>query len=51
MPFNGPYVSSRPDWDAWLTKSSGKRIAARKPGDGNLEVPGDAPGTYVHAKD
>ena len=39
-----------PDWDAWLTEISGKRIAARKPGDGNLKVLGDAPGTYVRAK-
>ena len=38
------------DWDRWLTKMSGKRIAARKPDDGNLKVLGDAPGTYVRVK-
>jgi len=38
------------DWDAWLSKQSGKKIAARKPGDGKLKVLGDAPGTYVKVK-
>ena len=33
-----------PDWDAWLSKLSGKKIPARKPGDGKLKVLGDAPG-------
>ena len=36
-----------PDWDHWLSKLSGKKIPARKPGDGKLKVLGDAPGTYV----
>ncbi|MBV9063977.1 MAG: alpha/beta fold hydrolase, partial [Alphaproteobacteria bacterium] len=39
-----------PDWDAWLSKQSGKKIAARKPGDGKLKVLGTAPGTYVLTK-
>ena len=39
-----------PDWDKWLAKLSGKKIAARKPGDGKLKVLGDAPGTYVRVK-
>jgi polyhydroxyalkanoate synthase len=39
-----------PDWDKWLSKLSGKKIAARKPGDGKLKVLGDAPGTYVKVK-
>ena len=39
-----------PDWDAWLSKLSGKKIPARKPGDGKLKVLGDAPGTYVTIK-
>jgi polyhydroxyalkanoate synthase len=38
------------DWDAWLSKQSGKKVAARKPGDGKLKVLGDAPGTYVKVK-
>jgi polyhydroxyalkanoate synthase len=38
------------DWDAWLSKLSGKKIPARKPGDGKLKVLGDAPGTYVKVK-
>ena len=39
-----------PDWDHWLSKLSGKKIPARKPGDGKLKVLGDAPGTYVKVK-
>jgi len=39
-----------PDWDQWLTKLSGEKIPARKPGDGKLKVLGDAPGTYVKVK-
>ena len=39
-----------PDWDAWLSKLSGKRIAARKPGDGKLKPLGNAPGSYVKVK-
>jgi polyhydroxyalkanoate synthase len=39
-----------PDWDAWLSKQSGGKVAARKPGDGKLKVMGDAPGTYVKVK-
>jgi polyhydroxyalkanoate synthase len=39
-----------PDWDAWLSKLSGKKIPARVPGDGKLKVLGDAPGDYVKVK-
>ncbi|HVZ70070.1 MAG TPA: class I poly(R)-hydroxyalkanoic acid synthase [Rhizomicrobium sp.] len=39
-----------PDWDAWLSKLSGKKIPARKPGDGKLKPLGDAPGSYVKIK-
>ncbi|MEJ0025743.1 MAG: class I poly(R)-hydroxyalkanoic acid synthase [Rhizomicrobium sp.] len=39
-----------PDWDRWLSKLSGKKIPARKPGDGKLPVLGDAPGEYVKIK-
>jgi polyhydroxyalkanoate synthase len=38
------------DWDAWLAPLSGKKIRARKPGDGKLKPLGDAPGTYVKMK-
>jgi len=38
------------DWDKWLSKLSGAKIPARKPGDGKLKVLGDAPGTYVKVK-
>jgi polyhydroxyalkanoate synthase len=39
-----------PDWDKWLSRLSGKKVPARKPGDGKLKVLGDAPGTYVKVK-
>jgi polyhydroxyalkanoate synthase len=39
-----------PDWDAWLSKQSGPKIPARKPGDGKLHTLGDAPGVYVKVK-
>ena len=39
-----------PDWDQWLSKLSGAKIPARQPGDGELKVLGDAPGTYVKVK-
>jgi polyhydroxyalkanoate synthase len=39
-----------PDWDAWLSKLSGSKVPARKPGAGKLKVLGDAPGTYVKVK-
>jgi polyhydroxyalkanoate synthase len=39
-----------PDWDAWLSKLSGKKVSARKPGDGKLKPLGDTPGTYVKVK-
>jgi poly[(R)-3-hydroxyalkanoate] polymerase subunit PhaC len=39
-----------PDWNDWLAPLSGKKIRARKPGDGKLKVLGDAPGTYVQVK-
>ena len=38
------------DWDAWIAKLSGKKVPARKPGDGKLKVLGDAPGEYVKVK-
>lgn len=39
-----------PDWDQWLSKLSGKKIPARKPGDGKLKPLCNAPGTYVNIK-
>jgi polyhydroxyalkanoate synthase len=39
-----------PDWDKWLSKLSGNKVPARKPGDGKLRPLGDAPGSYVKIK-
>jgi polyhydroxyalkanoate synthase len=36
-----------PHWDKWLKQHSGRRIKARVPGDGQLEVIEPAPGSYV----
>ena len=36
-----------PDWHSWLSKRSGKKIAARQPDKGPYPVLCDAPGTYV----
>ncbi|HYK80582.1 MAG TPA: class I poly(R)-hydroxyalkanoic acid synthase [Micropepsaceae bacterium] len=39
-----------PTWDAWLAPRSGEKIPAPKPGDGELNLLGDAPGNYVLVK-
>jgi len=39
-----------PDWHAWLKPLSGKKVAARKPGDGKLQPLGNAPGAYAKIK-
>ncbi|MDF1721904.1 MAG: class I poly(R)-hydroxyalkanoic acid synthase [Minwuia sp.] len=39
-----------PDWIKWMRKHSGKKVAARVPGDGKLEVLEDAPGSYVKVR-
>ncbi len=39
-----------PDWDGWLSKLSGEKVPARKPGDGKLKPLGSAPGSYVRVK-
>ncbi|MDJ1007934.1 MAG: class I poly(R)-hydroxyalkanoic acid synthase [Paracoccaceae bacterium] len=36
-----------PRWGAWLAKRSGKKVAARQPGDASHPVLAPAPGTYV----
>ena len=38
------------DWDRWLTPLSGKKVAARQPGDGELDPIEDAPGSYVRVR-
>ncbi|MEO0937302.1 MAG: class I poly(R)-hydroxyalkanoic acid synthase [Pseudomonadota bacterium] len=39
-----------PRWEKWLRGHSGKKVAARIPGEGPLEALCDAPGTYVQEK-
>ncbi|HKJ73734.1 MAG TPA: class I poly(R)-hydroxyalkanoic acid synthase [Alphaproteobacteria bacterium] len=39
-----------PDWDAWLSPLSGKKVPARKPGSAKYKPICDAPGTYVLVK-
>jgi polyhydroxyalkanoate synthase len=39
-----------PDWNAWLKPLSGKKVPARKPGDGKLQPLGNAPGAYAKIK-
>jgi polyhydroxyalkanoate synthase len=39
-----------PTWDEWLAPQAGEKIPAPKPGDGELRVLGEAPGTYVLVK-
>ncbi|MEO9897051.1 MAG: class I poly(R)-hydroxyalkanoic acid synthase [Paracoccaceae bacterium] len=36
-----------PRWENWLKKRSGKQVNARIPGDSDLDILCDAPGTYV----
>ena len=36
-----------PHWHEWLKERSGRRVPARQPGDGDLEVIEPAPGRYV----
>jgi polyhydroxyalkanoate synthase len=38
------------DWGAWLARRAGKKVLARKPGDGKLEPIEDAPGSYVKVR-
>jgi polyhydroxyalkanoate synthase len=39
-----------PHWDQWLQKISGPDVDARRPGDGELQPLGDAPGEYVKVR-
>ena len=39
-----------PRWDTWLSKRSGKKTAAREPGQGAYPALCEAPGTYVMQK-
>ncbi len=39
-----------PEWLRWVGKGSGPKVAAREPGDGNLEVLEEAPGSYVKVR-
>ena len=39
-----------PHWEAWLRRRSGKKVAARAPGDSRYEPLAPAPGTYVRVK-
>src|SRR5690606_13369401 len=36
-----------PDWEAWVKPHSGPHVPARKPGDRDLRVLEEAPGSYV----
>jgi polyhydroxyalkanoate synthase len=38
------------DWHEWLSAYSGEQVPARTPGDGELDVIEDAPGSYVSVK-
>jgi polyhydroxyalkanoate synthase len=38
------------DWKKWVQHYNGKKVAARVPGDGNLKVIEDAPGSYVKVR-
>ncbi len=39
-----------PRWESWLRKRSGKKVAAREPGDSQHPPLAPAPGTYVRKK-
>jgi polyhydroxyalkanoate synthase len=39
-----------PTWEKWLKSRSGNKIPPPRPGDGELKVLGNAPGTYVLVK-
>ena len=39
-----------PHWFKWLARHAGKKVPARKPGDGKAKVLEDAPGSYVKVR-
>ena len=39
-----------PDWSKWVARRAGKKVPARQPGEGKLEVIEDAPGSYVKVR-
>jgi polyhydroxyalkanoate synthase len=39
-----------PDWHKWNAKHAGKKVPARTPGDGKLDVIEDTPGSYARLK-
>jgi polyhydroxyalkanoate synthase len=39
-----------PEWQRWISRKAGKKVPARKPGDGKLKVIEDAPGSYVKVR-
>jgi len=39
-----------PEWQKWISRKAGKKIAARKPGAGKLKVIEDAPGSYAKVR-
>jgi polyhydroxyalkanoate synthase len=39
-----------PTWDKWLQQYNGSEVPARKPGDGNVTIIEDAPGSYVRVR-
>jgi polyhydroxyalkanoate synthase len=38
------------DWQKWIVKYAGEQVPAREPGEGELAVIEDAPGSYVKAR-
>ncbi len=39
-----------PDWNRWVKKYVGEKVAARTPGEGELKIIEDAPGSYVQKR-
>jgi polyhydroxyalkanoate synthase len=39
-----------PDWLQWIKPKAGKKVPARRPGDGALEILEDAPGSFVKVR-
>ena len=39
-----------PEWQRWISRKCGKKVPARIPGDGKLDVIEDAPGSYVRVR-